>query len=216
VLLTLADFTDLVVNASISEYDIPKLAVGQTVSMTSDGLDGVTFPGKISKIADSASTQNSTSGTETVVAVKATFDSVPQGLKPGFDLDMDITTADNSEALIVPITALQKDTATGKYNVFKVENGVLKKTPVTVGITSDMDAEIKDGLAEGDEVVTSPTSATYDGMTISGGAATGKTGTNTTGEGRESGISFGVSGGRSGGEGFSGGGAPGGGMGGRP
>ena len=210
VLMTIADLTDLIVTADISEYDVPNLKIGQPVVMSSDGNADVKYNGKVSKIGSSAVTQSATSGTETVVPVEVSFDEPATDLKPGFNLNLDITVADNPKAVTVPITALQTDTASGGYYVFVADSsGTLKKTTVTKGITSDMIIEITSGVSEGDEVITSPTAQMQDGMTLAGSAgAAGGTESGSTG-----GFNlFGLFGG-----GGNGGGAPpGGGVGGAP
>ena len=168
VLVTIADFSDLIVNANISEYDIPKLKIGQAVVMTSDGMENVRFQGRVSKIGDSAVSQSAASGMETVVPVEISFIGPVTDIKPGFNLDLEITVAANPKAVTVPITALQSDAETGGYSVFTVDmrSRTIKKIPVTKGITSDMIVEITSGVNEGDEVITSPTPQMRDGMTL--------------------------------------------------
>jgi HlyD family secretion protein len=181
VLMTIANFEDLIVTSSISEYDIPKLKLGQSVVMTSDGIENVRYTGTITKISDSAQTQSATSGSETVVPVEITFDEQAAEMKPGFNLELEITVAHSPEAVTVPITALQKDAVTGEYSVFTVgEDRTLKKTPVTKGITSDMVVEIASGVNEGDRVIVSPTEDMLDGMSMDklGAGAGGARGAN--------------------------------------
>ena len=167
VLLTIANFNDLIVTSNISEYDIPKLQIGQPVVMTSDGMDNVRYTGMVSKISDSASTQNASSGTETVVPVEITFNEPVTDLKPGFNLELEVTVANNPKAITVPITALQKDEYTGGYSVFVIgDDRIIKKMPVTKGITNDMVVEITTGISEGDSVVTNPTADMRDGESL--------------------------------------------------
>ncbi|MDR1914897.1 MAG: HlyD family efflux transporter periplasmic adaptor subunit, partial [Clostridiales bacterium] len=101
VLVTIADFNDLIVTADISEYDIPKLAIGQPVAMTSDGIADATYTGKVTKIGDSAVSASASSGTSTTVPVEIAFDTVPKDLKPGFNLELEITVNHNPEAVTV-------------------------------------------------------------------------------------------------------------------
>ncbi|MDR1000568.1 MAG: efflux RND transporter periplasmic adaptor subunit [Clostridiales bacterium] len=165
VLVTVADFNDLIVIANISEYDIPKIALGQEVLMTSSGDETLTYTGKISKIGDSASKTNASSGTITVVPVEITFDSVPAGLKPGFNLDLDITVAHNPTALVVPITAIKKDIDGSSY-VYLLNERILSKRSVTTGIINDMDVEVVTGVNAGEAVIINPTDEMADGMNI--------------------------------------------------
>ena len=50
--------------------------------------------------------------------------------------------------------------------VYTVENGVVVKKNVTTGISSDTYIEIKEGLAEGEQVITSVTTGIEEGMPV--------------------------------------------------
>ena len=169
VLLTIADLNDLIVTANISEFDIPKLEIGQPVIMTTDSMD-TDYNGRISRIFDTAITQSATIGTETVVPIEITFDKMISDLKPGFNLDLEITVAHNPNAVTVPITSLQRDITTGGYRVFVVEGdadgGTLIQRPVERGITGNMVVEIVSGVKEGERVIETPTNLIYDGMSM--------------------------------------------------
>jgi HlyD family secretion protein len=165
VLVTIADFNDLIVKADISEYDVPKLAVGQTCFMTSDGLDGVSYTGVVLKIADSAVS----GGSGTVVPVEFSINEIDGMLKPGFNLDIDITVAQSGNVVAVPIVSILKDQTTGGNYVFKVdESRMVRRADVTLGLTGDMVVEVKSGVSEGDEIISSPTSSMFDGMPLAG------------------------------------------------
>lgn len=170
VLLKVADFNQLIVKADISEYDTPKLVLGQKVTMTSDGLSNVVYTGTITKISNSASTQSAVSGSETVVPIEISVDNPDGKVKPGFNLDLEILIAEQPSALGVSISAVQKDKQTEEYYVFVVERQgeerILKKTTVTLGIYTDMQVEITSGLSEGDMVLTSPTADMQDGQPL--------------------------------------------------
>ncbi|MDR3238680.1 MAG: efflux RND transporter periplasmic adaptor subunit [Clostridiales bacterium] len=218
VLMTIADFNDLIVKANISEYDMPKLALGQPVVMTSDGMLDIVFTGKIIKIGDSATTQSASSGTETVVPVDISLDNADGKLKPGFNLDLEIVVAQVPDAVTVPIDAVLKDAVTGEHYVFTIESERLKRTAVTLGAVSDMTVEIASGLQDGDHVIASPTSSMRDGMQadLSDMAAMENRGNNAGGLGGLFGIQSGGGMRPNGGGNFSGGGgarpaAPGGG-----
>ena len=163
VLITIADFGDLVVKSNISEYDIPKIAEGMSVSMTSDGLADMTYTGSITKIGDSASAQSG--GSETVVPVEVTLDLVDGVLKPGFTLDMEITAAYSPEAALISVSSVKRDGVTGDRYVFAISpEQTLEKKTVTLGIISDMTAEVVTGLNMGELIIANPTDAMFDGM----------------------------------------------------
>jgi macrolide-specific efflux system membrane fusion protein len=58
-------------------------------------------------------------------------------------------------ALIIPITALGKQGADGRYPVrVRRADGAINTNLVTVGINNNVNMQVLDGLAEGDEVIT--------------------------------------------------------------
>lgn len=74
-------------------------------------------------------------------------------LLPGYNVDLEITTAD-SQGMVVPIEALVvKDEGD---SVYIIKDGVAKLTKVKTGISDGITMEIKDGVAKDDQVVTNP------------------------------------------------------------
>ena len=67
-------------------------------------------------------------------------------------------------ALTVPLGALQRHA--GGWAVFRIEAGRARLRPVTVGAISDRDAEIRNGLAQGDQVVVFPSDAVKDAVGV--------------------------------------------------
>lgn len=91
VILKLANFDQLIVSANVEEYDAPSLKLGQSVKMTSDGLEGKEYTGSIIKISQSAADTSTNMGTETTVPVEISVDNPDGVLKPGYNLDLEIT-----------------------------------------------------------------------------------------------------------------------------
>jgi HlyD family secretion protein len=65
--------------------------------------------------------------------------------------DVEITTASREGALIVPLRAVH--TGGGRATVDQLGDGGVEQVEVTLGLTTDTEAEITSGLAEGDVVV---------------------------------------------------------------
>ncbi len=168
VVLMVADFDKLIVSASIEEYDAPLLELGQNVIMTSDGLEGKEYTGTITKISDVASSAETTMGSETAVPIEISVDNPDGILKPGYNLDLEITVVDKQDVLTVSSGAVKNDAKEGIEYVYVVENGVLQKREVTTGETDDTATlvEIVSGLSEGDEVISSISDEMSEGMTL--------------------------------------------------
>ncbi|MBR1445190.1 MAG: efflux RND transporter periplasmic adaptor subunit [Firmicutes bacterium] len=154
VMLKIADFNKLIVKASIAEYDAPNIALGQSVEMTSDGLEGIVYNGKITKISPSASSTSTNMGSETVVPIEITVENPDGKLKPGYTLDLEILSVDKTGVLTVSSGAVLHDAEKDEYYVFKINSEKkAEKTKVEVGIQGEVYTEIISGLNETDEIL---------------------------------------------------------------
>lgn len=137
------------IKANISEVEISKIKIGDTVDITFDALGSdEKFTGEISKI-DPAETV--VSG---VIYYKVTtlFTGDGNVVKPGMTANLDILTAKKESVLNIPFQALkEKD---GYKYVQVVVNNEVKEIRVEVGLKGDSEYEVTKGLNEGQEVVT--------------------------------------------------------------
>jgi RND family efflux transporter MFP subunit len=137
------------IKANISEVEIAKLKVGDSVDITFDALGSEEkFTGDIGEI-DPAETVISG-----VIYYKVTtlFAGDGEVVKPGMTANLDILTAKKENVLKIPFQAL-KERDGSKYVQTVVDNKV-KEIPVETGLKGDSDYEITKGLSEGQEVVT--------------------------------------------------------------
>lgn len=166
VILKVADFNKLIVSANIEEYDAPLLELGQKVVMTSDGLEGKEYTGTVTRINDSAEAASTNMGTETAVPVEISVDNPDGVLKPGYNLDLEITILDKENVLTISESSIKTDAKTNTKYVFAVEGGIVKKKEITTGEKSDTVVEVLTGLNEGDEVIKSVSDDIKEGMTL--------------------------------------------------
>lgn len=166
VILKVANFNNLVVSASIEEYDAPLIAVGQSVVMTSDGLEGKEYKGKVTKVNSSAEDTSTTMGTESTVPVEISVDNPDGILKPGYNLDLEITVLDKQDVLTVSSSSVQSDAKSGTKYVYSVENNTLVKKEVATGETNDTSVEIISGLEEGNKVIKTVNENVKEGITL--------------------------------------------------
>jgi macrolide-specific efflux system membrane fusion protein len=149
----------------VTETDYPSLEVGQAVTVTITALDQ-TATGTVKQI-DPTGTSSNTGGVVSYPVI-VSIDPVPDGTASGMSADISVTTAEASDVLSVPATALTG--GDGEYAVRVLgADGVATATAVEVGLITSSLAEIKSGLTEGQTVVT--------------GTRTAQTGTPTTGGG---------------------------------
>lgn len=158
----------LQVKAKVSEYNIKSVSVGQVVKITGDAIDkNESITGKVTSISPVA-TQNMTSnGQETVVEVTVALDQSSQYLKAGLNITCEIETSQKKDVLTVGMEVFDEDKDSNKF-VYLVDpkKNTLKKTFVTLGVTSDMQAEVVEGLKEGDQVVLYPQPVFTDGTKV--------------------------------------------------
>ena len=86
--------------------------------------------------------------------VVVAFESAPQGLGEGYRVLARFETGRRESARAVPRASVLQDTDGGHF-VFTVEGDRLRKQTVTLGLESDLEWEIREGLAEGDPVIVS-------------------------------------------------------------
>lgn len=136
------------VDAGVSETDVGKLAVGDTVSMTIDAFPNETFTGAVFYIAPA---QTNTQGVISY-QIKISFDKADARLKSGLTANVDIQTKKKDNVLILPQYAiLQNDNGTF---VETLVGGVGTTTPVTLGISDQKgNTEVVSGVTLGEQVI---------------------------------------------------------------
>ncbi|MCD8344287.1 MAG: efflux RND transporter periplasmic adaptor subunit [Oscillospiraceae bacterium] len=164
-LCVIYDLSYLTMTLSVDELDVSSIAVGQSVEITADAVEGVTYSGVVTKV----SVAGTASGGVTTYPVTIRIDET-DGLLPGMTVDATITLESAENVLAVPASALQRgntvlltadspSAAGGTAN----ESGYVT-VEVTTGVSSDDYIEITSGLQEGDVVVYIPTSDSSSNM----------------------------------------------------
>jgi RND family efflux transporter MFP subunit len=148
--------------AMVSEMDVAKVKVGQTVQVGVDALSGKRFVGTVEKVLPSAST----SSREFTVRVKVLNPAQAGGLKPGMFAHGSIEVAKHNNAVIIPKDALITDN--NKDFVYRVVAGKARLRPVTIGFQTRENAEVLSGLEAGGQVVTIGHDKLSDGVSVHG------------------------------------------------
>lgn len=161
---------DMEVTATVTETDLPSLAVGQSVDVEITATGEITTGTvvEISPVAESAD-----AGGVVNYPIVVALDAAPEGTASGMTAEVQVTTAQAADVLAVPATAVNG--SDGNYSVMVLgTDGQPTSVAVEVGlITSDL-AEISSGLNEGDTVVTgiaTDQTGTAAGTTPGGGGA---------------------------------------------
>lgn len=163
--IVVQDTKDLQVKIQLSKYDAPTVKVNQIVNIT---YNDKIYKGKISSIdptADKNSNQSMSANSSEVYQNAYIDIENPEGLVIGFNVDVDILTAQNEKTLVVPIEAVISDN-NGTDFVYVVKNGKTSKKSINLGIISDIEAEIKSGLTKGEELILNPGTDITNGVDV--------------------------------------------------
>jgi HlyD family secretion protein len=136
------------VDALVSEIDIGKVMVGNSVTMTLDSFPGETFTGKVFYIDPAQTTTDDVVGYK----IKVAFDKPDSRMKSGLTANLDIVTNHKDSVLILPQYAiLQNDNGTF---VEVLKNGSVVDEPVTLGLQDQNgNVEIVSGVTNGEQVL---------------------------------------------------------------
>jgi len=146
VLFVVADLTNLEVEVEIDEVDAPQIEIGQPAIITSEGMPGHEFKGKVVEIAPQAKIKERTTVIRTVLSLGPS-----DRLKIGNQVDVRIITDKKTDILILPLETLVEEG--DKRFVFFYSQGIAQKREITTGISSLEEIEVISGLEEGDEVI---------------------------------------------------------------
>ncbi len=141
------DSQDMKLTLQVSELQIGQVHIGQSVEITSPGVPGKTFTGKVVAIGTvgHSGTGLATFAVRIVVAHTGL-------LKPGMTADARIVLASAKHAVMVPIAAVLSH---GSHSGVEVlSHGALRLVTVHLGLVNSRDAQILSGVRAGTTVVT--------------------------------------------------------------
>ncbi len=157
-IIRIVDNSRLEATLNVPERDLTTLREGLPVRMQVDALAGKTFEGVVDRIAPVV---DAGSGTFRVVCA---FDPDDGALQPGMFARIGIDYDSRGAALAIPRTALLEDD--GEPAVYVVRDGKAVRTAITTGYVDGGFIEVRDGLAEGERVVTAGKVALRDGSAV--------------------------------------------------
>lgn len=147
-LMSIADLSELWLEAEVFERQASWVKVGQAVSAELDFLPGETFQSTVDFIYPTLDANTRT------LKVRVRLANPDARLKPKMFAHIDINATRASKALLVPKEAVIRGAKQNRV-VLALGEGRFKSVAVEVGAFSDEQAEILSGLKSGDRVVTS-------------------------------------------------------------
>lgn len=149
-LFTVASNEDVVVDMSVTRFDLEKLEVGQSAEIN---LAGKIYTGKVSKLSRLA--QENTKGTP-VVSAEIHIDNPDENIYLGLEAKVSVSGHKAENVIVVPVEAVNTG-VDGSFCYVVDENGVVAKREVVTGLASSMEIEIQSGLNVGDKVIRNTT-----------------------------------------------------------
>ena len=157
-LLTMANLDDVQVTIQVSKSDLPKISVGEKVDIT---INGKAYQGEVTKVSGSATkNSNGVAVVETIIKVTNPDSDIILGV----EANNKIHAQKADDTIVLPYEFIKTD-STGDF-VYVLENGLVTRKDVTIGISNSTDAQITDGLSVGDQVISSDTSNLTEGMAV--------------------------------------------------
>ena len=147
------------VRASIPESEIAAITSSTPSCITLKAIPNQSFTG--GKIEKCIEANNITHTYDIKVHVK----NESRQLQPGMVADVELSGAAENDAITVPVTSVRKNTQ-GKYFVWSIREGKSVRTPVTVGKAVGDRIIVKDGLKQGDVIVTEGYHKLSEGMEV--------------------------------------------------
>lgn len=175
---------DKIAEISLNEIDIVNVSLGQEVELTFDAIPDETFMGRVAEI----NTVGVAASNVVSFAVKISIPNADERIKSGMSVTSDIVVDKKENVLTVPSATIRSEKIEKSIKSFVMKKDISEKAKntkvyVTIGLNNDTDAEILDGLAEGDMVVSKtineasasksqPTFSLFGGGSRPGGATT--------------------------------------------
>jgi len=167
ILVEIGDPEDLEIVADLLSSDAVRVSPGQRVIIEDWGGEG-TLAGRVLRVEPTGFTKVSALGIEEQrvnIVIDFTGEAAAwRQLGHGFRVEVRIVLWEDDKVLKVPLSALFR--VGEQWTVFVEEDGRARRRAVTLGHFSAREAEVLDGLAEGESVVMHPSDQVTDGVRI--------------------------------------------------
>jgi len=150
--LTIANLTDMIINAHINQADVARLTVDQKVGVEVEAVPGLKTTGVVQRIAPQATIVNNIKG----FAVRILLSNVDPRIRPGMTANIQIPVAAADNVVAVPLAAVfterDPDTQKAERFVYVIKAGDYERRPVQIGVSDYFYAEVQKGLSPGETV----------------------------------------------------------------
>ena len=135
--------------AKVPESDIGRIRIGQEASVRIEAYPSKEYSAIVKKIATRAVRDNNVTSFE----VTLNFEDIPEEIKIGMTADLEFEAIDTQEKVFVPSAYIV--TENGEKGILKVDkNNNPKFVKIEIGITSEGNTSVIDGLEPGEKIFT--------------------------------------------------------------
>jgi HlyD family secretion protein len=160
VVASVADPAHLSVRARVDEPDLPRVASGQRLIVTFDGLPDRRWEGRVVSVP----TGVREAGGRQVGEVLGEISDSRLSLPPNASVNVQIVAGEKASALAIPRAALFRE-GERRY-VYRLESGRARRRGVSVGLIGLNEVEVTSGLAERDVVLLPGSTPLSDGLRV--------------------------------------------------
>jgi HlyD family secretion protein len=135
--------------ANVSESNLAKIRIGQTLKIKTDAYPGRFFTGRVSQIAAQAKVEQNVTSFEVKAAITSDDKNL---LRSGMNVEVEFEVGEQENALVVPTVAVVREQkGTGVY-VLNQENQPVF-IPIKAGVAVNNKTEVKSGLKGNERVL---------------------------------------------------------------
>jgi HlyD family secretion protein len=145
--LTVADLSELIINAHINQADVTRLAVNQKVQIGVEAVPGLKLFGRLDRIAPQATIKNGIKGFSTRIIVK---NDETTGVRPGMTANLTIPLQSADNVIAIPLAAVFTDK--GERFAYVRAGEKFARVPIQIGVSDYDFAEVIKGLVGGETV----------------------------------------------------------------
>jgi RND family efflux transporter MFP subunit len=156
-IIKLPDLSHMQVKCTVHESKVDSLKRGMRARIR---IQDHEYQGVVTSVANQPEPTSWFSGSVKEYAAIVSIDSDPHGLRPGMTAAVEILVANLPSVLSVPVQSVVEKR--GHYYCWVHEASGASKRPVVLGMSNNTRIEIKDGLAEGQDVLLNPRATVED------------------------------------------------------
>ena len=152
-IISIISYKSLEIEANVSEVNISKVSIGNTVSIQFDAFAGQAFTGKVTYIEPAETIIDNVVNYKIIVSI----DSEIPNIKSGLTANLTIKTEEKLDVLKIPLYAVTRTSEKATVQKVEGENTESQTVEVTLGLSgNDGGVEILSGLNVGDTIMAVP------------------------------------------------------------